>query len=160
MVYSWASFSWILYKVQSTTFNQYFDTYLFIVLSILLRYCIIRAYSVIQVVWRYRIIWKRYQNSYAYVQQFHRCLFIESTIIDDFFDQVSIVRGIFFLIKIEQQTKVSKKESFEAIFFLTRKKKLKLLEIALNFDAFLSLNFVSRTHEGIANCEIEWLQYV
>ena len=90
----------------------------------------------------------------AYVQQFHRCFFIESTIIDDFFYQVSIVRGIFFLI-IEQQTKVLKKESFEAIFFLTRKKKLKLLEIALNFDAFLSLNFVSRTHEGIANCEIE-----
>ena len=61
----------------------------------------------------------------------------------------------FSLSKIEQQTKVLKKESFEAIFFLTRKKKLKLLEIALNFDAFLSLNFVSRTHEGIANCEIE-----
>ena len=57
--------------------------------------------------------------------------------------------------KIEQQTKVLKNESFEAIFFLTRKKKLKILEIALNFDAFLSLNFVSRTHEGIANCEIE-----
>ena len=156
MVYSWASFSWILYKVQSTTSNQYFDTYLFIVLSILLRYCIIIEHILLSKLFDdIELYEKGIKIHKAYVQQFHRCLFIESTIIDDFFYQVSIVRGIFFLI-IEQQTKVLKKESFEAIFFLTRKKKLKLLEIALNFDAFLSLNFVSRTHEGIANCEIEW----
>ena len=48
----------------------------------------------------------------AYVQQLHRCFFIESTIIDDFFDQVSIVRGIFFpfLYNTEQQTKVKRKK--------------------------------------------------
>ena len=41
----------------------------------------------------------------AYVQQLHRCFFIESTIIDDFFDQVSIVRGIFFPFFITRNNK-------------------------------------------------------
>lgn len=48
----------------------------------------------------------------AYVQQFHRCLFIESTIIDDFFDQFSIVRGIFFLIKNRTTNKSIEKRVF------------------------------------------------
>ena len=54
-------------------------------------------------------------------------LFIESTFIDDFLDQDAIVRGIFYLFKIEQQTKVLKKLKKEVPLkhfpFLTRKKK-------------------------------------
>ena len=134
MVYSWASFSCILYKVQSTTSNQYFDTYLFIVLSILLRYCIIIEHILLSELFDdIELYEKGIKIHKAYVQQFHRCLFIESTIIDDFFDQFSIVRGIFFLIKNRTTNKSIEKRIFWSNFLFNKKKEIEVIGNCIEF---------------------------